>query len=275
MKTGRVVAVGAIGVGLVLLLGACKAKVGGSCLTGQSDCQDKTNGLTCGTSGKYELMPCRGANGCTKQGAKFDCDDSVAMPDDRCDEENEVACQVDKKAALECHSGKFVVGETCKGPHGCEIKGDKITCDNDISDVGDPCHFNGDYACTSDKTLVLRCLDNKMQKLNSCRGAHSCSVKELPAEHKVEFICDDSVALVNDPCDEDGEYACAVDRKSILRCKGAQFLHEHDCTGPKGCTFDDKGERFDCDTTGGHGSPVDVKQPVPPGTAQKPGGKKK
>ncbi len=268
MAKGRVVAICAVGV--FLLLEACKAKVGGSCLTGQIDCADKTTALICGADSKYAAMPCRGPLGCVKAGAQVNCDNSKAQEKDACNEEADVACATDNKAALECKGGTFIVGETCKGPHGCEIKGDKITCDNDVSDVGDPCHFNGDYACTSDKTFVLRCLDNKMQKLNSCRGTKSCRVFELPAEHKIEFVCDDSVAQLDDPCDEEGEYACSMDKKQILRCKSAKYVHEHDCAGPKGCTFDDKGEKFECDTTGGHGSPVDKKEPVPPGQKQKP-----
>jgi hypothetical protein len=270
----RLVATGAVGV--LLLLVGCKPKVGGSCAAGQSDCADPKTALTCGKDGKYLAMPCRGDKGCVKTGAKAECDNGIAQEKDVCDEENDVACAVDKKAALECHGGTFGVGETCKGPHGCEIKGDKITCDNDISDVDDPCHFEGDYACTSDKLYVLKCIDHKMKKLNSCRGAKSCRVFELPAEHKIEFVCDDTIAQAGDPCDEENEVACTMDKKAILQCHSAVFAALKDCKGPKGCTFDDKGEKFECDPgAGGTGKPVDVKEPTPPGTAQKPAGKKK
>jgi hypothetical protein len=98
-------------------------------------------------------------------------------------------------------------------------------------------------------------------------------VFELPEEKKVEFVCDDAIAQLNDPCDEEGEAACSMDRKAMYHCKSAAFVAMKDCTGPKGCTFDDKGERFECDQTSGSGKPVDVKQPGPLGVPQK-GGKK-
>ena len=137
------------------------------------------------------------------------CDDTIAQLGDGCDEENEVACQVDKKAALECHKNVFTVGETCKGPKGCVVNGEKISCDNDIADTGDPCHFDGDYACSSDNKMAFKCTAKVMTPLNSCRGDKGCRVVELAAEHKVEFICDDSLAVIGDPCDEEGEHACS------------------------------------------------------------------
>jgi hypothetical protein len=258
---------------LLLSLPGCKEKVGGKCLPGQAVCSDNALALTCGTDSKYAAMQCRGPKGCARNGGTILCDNSVAQLNDGCNEENDVACAVDKKAALECHGGKFVTGETCKGQRGCEIKADKINCDNDISDVDDPCHFDGDYACTPDKVYVLKCIGKKMTKLNSCRGTKGCRVFELPEEKKIEFVCDDSIAQLNDPCDEEGEHACSMDKKSIYICKGAVFTAFKPCGGPKGCTFDEKGEKFECDATTGPGKPVDVKQPTPPGIPQKPGAK--
>jgi hypothetical protein len=261
-----------------LSVGCKKPKEGDTCTPGQALCSDtdKTAALSCGSDLKLFTMACRGPKGCAKVGsAGVACDDTVAQENDGCDEEGEAACRVDKKAALECKKNKFVVGETCKGARGCTNDGENVNCDNDISDIDDPCHFNGDYACTSDKTYALRCVDNKMKKLNSCRGAKGCRVVELPAEKKIEFICDDSLAQVDDACDEDGEHACSMDKKAIYVCKGAKFTMLKACEGPKGCSFDDKAEKFECDTTSGPGKPVDVKQATPPGVPQKPGGKKK
>jgi hypothetical protein len=256
-------------------LGGCNEKVGGKCVPGQAVCADNTSALTCGADSKFASMACRGPKGCLKKGGIIACDNSVAQLNDGCNEENDVACSTDKKTALECHGGKFVVGETCKGTKGCEIKEEKITCDNDVADVDDPCHFIGDYACTSDKTYVLKCVDHKMTKLNSCRGTKACRVFELPQEHKIEFVCDDSVAQLNDPCDEEGEFACAVDRKAIYQCKSNVFTMLKACTGPKGCVFDDKGEKFECDATAGSGKPIDVKRPEAAPIPQKPGKAKK
>lgn len=251
-------------------LGCSPPKAGGKCVAGQAACTDGANALTCGSDGKYTPMTCRGAKGCTASGGTILCDDSIAQEKDGCDEDGEVACSVDKKTALECHGGKFVLGETCKGPHACTVSGDKIQCDNDIADVDDPCHFIGDYACTSDKAFALKCVDHKMQKLNSCRGPKGCRVIELVAEKKLEFVCDDSIAQIGDECDEDGEHACAMDKKAIYVCKSSKFASLRACEGAKGCSFDDKGEKFECDASSTGGKTVDVTKPQPSGMPQKP-----
>jgi hypothetical protein len=202
------------------------------------------------------------------------CDNSLATLSDGCAEKGDVACAVDKKAALECQDNKFVVGETCKGARGCEVKdGDKIRCDNDVSDADDPCHFVNDYACTPDKGMLLKCLDHKMTKLNSCRGHKGCRVFEIPEEKKIEFVCDDSVAMENDPCDEDNEHACSMDKKAIYVCKSNKFVSLKACPGPQGCSFDDKAEKFSCDTSSDPGKAVDVTRPTPAAMAKKGKGK--
>lgn len=251
-----------VSLALVVGLAACKKpKAGDPCLPNQAICNvDKVSALGCGADGKLFEMTCRGAKGCFTQGKAVECDDSVANLNDGCDEENEPACSVDKKSALECHGNKFALGETCKGSRGCVVNGENITCDNDISDIGDPCHFEGDYACTPDKTYALKCVGKKMTKLNSCRGAKACRVLELPQEKKIEFVCDDTLAQLGDSCDEEGEHACSMDKKSIYVCKGLVFTMLNACTGPKGCSFDDKGEKFECDATTGAGAPVNLKQ---------------
>jgi hypothetical protein len=266
------VTIGLLGIALV----GCKpAKAGDKCVAGQATCVGTAGALTCGTDGKFRSMSCRGPKGCAVSGGTINCDDTIAQEKDGCDEDGEVACSTDKKAALECHGGSFGVGETCKGPHGCVVDGDKIKCDNDISDPDDPCHFIGDYACSSDKTLALKCVDHKMQKLNSCRGTKGCRVFELPAEKKVEFVCDDSVADLNDPCDEDGEHACSMDKKSLYVCKTSKFGLLKPCGGAKGCAFDEKGEKFECDTAATAGKAVDVTKPEGSAMAHKPATPKK
>lgn len=255
----------------VVIFGCKPPKPGDKCTGNVAVCGDKTTALAC-INGTYVSMGCRGPLGCVKAGsAAVTCDDTVAQLGDGCDEENEVACSTDKKAALECHSNKFVVGETCKGPKACVVNGEKITCDNDISDQGDPCHFDGDFACSTDKTMAFKCINKVMTPLNSCRGAHGCRVLELPVEKKIEFLCDDSIATVGDPCDEEGEHACAMDKRSILVCKGTKFTPLKNCDGPKGCGFDDKAEHFTCDEVkSGTGKPVDVKGQLTP-QPHKPG----
>ena len=172
------------------------------------------------------------------------CDNSLALAGDGCDTPGDVACAVDHKSALECQNGKFAVVETCKGARACEVQGNKISCDNDVADIGDPCRIEADYACTSDKLMALKCVTKKFQSLNTCRGKDGCRVLELPEEQKTEFVCDDSLAQENDPCDTESEEACSMDKSEIYACKSAHFVKDHPCPG--GCSFDDKGETFVC-----------------------------
>jgi hypothetical protein len=233
------------------LSGACKgkAKAGDPCGAGQGVCVDGTTMMAC-VKGAFATMPCHGALGCATQGTSSQCDNSLASVGDVCDEVGDYACSADKKSALSCKDGKFVIEETCKGTRGCALKKDGLYCDNDLSDLGDPCHQIGDYACTSDKKLALKCgADRTMAALNTCKGTKGCRVFEMPEEKKVEFVCDDAVADPNDPCDENGEKACTIDRKGILECKQNKFQPLGPCPG--GCTFDTSGDKFECGQAGG------------------------
>ncbi len=152
-----------------------------------------------------------------------------------------------RRQRFSCRNNRFAVEETCKGAGACTLEKDGLTCDNDTSDPGDPCHTVGDYACTTDKKLALKCgSDHMMAPLNSCKGAKGCRVHEIPEQKKVEFVCDDAVADATDPCDENGEEACTIDRKGLLRCEANKFAIYKPCAG--GCTFDASGDKFACDT---------------------------
>ena len=228
----------------VVLFAGCKPKLGDKCSgAGLPTCSDPTTALIC-ESGVVTAMQCRGPKACTSSASQVQCDNSLALAGDGCDAPGDVACGVDHKSALECQGGKFSIAETCKGARGCVVEGDKISCDNDVSDVGDPCRIEADYACTSDKLTALKCVAKKFQSLNTCRGKDGCRVLELPEEQKTEFVCDDSLAQENDSCDTEGEEACSMDKTELFRCKSAHFAKDHPCPG--GCSFDEKGETFVC-----------------------------
>ena len=232
-------------VGVVFLLEGCKTKPGDKCSgVGLPACADANTALVCSNS-LVTALPCRGPKLCTSSASQVVCDNSLALPGDACDQTGDVACAVDRKAALECQNGKFSVAETCKGARGCEVEGDKISCDNDVAELGDVCRVESDYACTADKLMSLKCVAHKFEALNSCRGKDGCRVLELPEEKKTEFVCDDSLAVLADPCDTDGELACSMDKSALLRCKSGHFSKDRLC--PKGCSFDAKGEQFVCD----------------------------
>lgn len=244
---------------VLVALPACKKpKAGDTCTGNTASCTDPTSALMC-SSGTLKALACRGANGCKTANNMVTCDNSVAQANDACDEEKDVACQVDKKAALECKGGVFVLGEPCRGPKGCAVNGDKIQCDHDVADVDDACHFEGNYACSADGKVALRCISHKMKAISTCRGAKGCKATET-APDKLEFNCDNSVAQVGDVCDTAGNYACTPDKQSILKCTGNKFALEKACGGPKGCSFDEKGEAYECDSEAGH---ADAKAATP------------
>ncbi len=244
---------------VMVLASACKPKAGGACAQGQGACTDGTTMMAC-VKGTYAMMPCHGATGCSANGSVAQCDNTLATAGDPCDEVGDYACQTDTKAALSCKDFKWTLEETCKGAGACSLKKDGLTCDNDFSDQGDPCHTNGDYACTTDKLLALRCVNNVMAPLNACRGPNGCRVHEMPAQKKVEFVCDDALAQLGDPCDENGEEACSIDKKELLKCASNKFAAHEACPG--GCSFDAAGEHFVC-ARGGAG-PASGTSPVAP-----------
>jgi hypothetical protein len=232
---------------LCLGVGGCKAKAGASCSAGQVACGEEKMGLFCGGDGTFHDMTCRGPAGCQQSGTVVNCDNAVASVGDGCNTPDDAACSMDYKAALLCKGGAFAVAETCHGPGACKVAGDTITCDNDVSETGDPCRTPGDYACTGDRSSVLRCDAGKMAVLNTCRGPKQCAIVNHAAENKVEFVCDDSVAQAGDPCDTNGEEACSMDKKSILVCGDNKFGAPKVCAGPTGCNYDEKFDRYSCD----------------------------
>ena len=254
---------------LVTAEGGCKPKAGATCSAGQVACSEAKMGLFCGADGTYHDMTCSGPTGCQQSGAaagQVNCDNGIAAVGDGCNTPDDAACSLDYKAALLCKSGAFAVAETCKGPGACKVSGDTITCDNDVSDPGDLCRTPGDYACTADRGSVLRCDRGKMGILNTCRGPKACAIVNHAAENKVEFVCDDSLALEGDPCDTNGEEACSMDKKSILVCAANKFGKPKACNGPTGCVYDEKFDRYTCDQGAEDASPD---AGAPPGKKKK------
>lgn len=232
---------------LVVLSSACKAKPGGKCGGASAACTDKANALFC-VDDTYAAIPCRGEKGCAQNGAVVDCDESIANEQDVCNAPDAIACTPDHKEALRCTNKRFVLDETCKGPTGCRIDAtQKITCDNDIADVNDPCHFIGDYACTTDRSLVMKCEANKMTPLNTCRGPKQCRIVSVAKQDRVEFLCDDSVAQDGDACDTNGEEACSMDKKGMFVCRGNKFGSLKACAG--GCVYEEKTDHYTCNET--------------------------
>ncbi len=238
-------------VGLVLVSAGCKPKAGGKCKPGAVVCT-KEGALFCGEDNKYVAEGCHGPTGCVAAGTQSTCDATLAQAGDSCEVENNIACAVDKKAQLDCKNHKWVIGATCKGVKGCEFRDEELFCDHTLADKDDPCHRDGQIACTNDRTLILKCQDKIFTPVDACRGPKSCTFKEHPERDLIEFDCDDSLANEGDPCNSEGFFACATDKKSIHVCRGRRFALARACTGAKGCTIDPDGQRLHCDqATGG------------------------
>jgi hypothetical protein len=227
----------------------CKAKPGDKCQGSTGKCADGTSALVC-VNDVLTAVPCHGTKGCMSTSTTIECDNSLATVGDICLTQGDISCAADHKAALECDNGKFKVAGTCKGADGCQLKpGNRIACDSNVAESGDPCHTNGDYACAMDKKFVLKCDDHKFGEIATCRGPKACRVYELKEENRVEFTCDDTMALENDPCDATGEYACSMDKKSIYTCKSNKYVLAKACPG--GCSYDEKDHSLSCMEGGG------------------------
>ena len=240
----------ALACSFLVLSTSCKPKVGGKCTIGQSYCT-KDGALFCGEDGKLVATSCQGPHHCVQHGKAAACDQSLAVVGEPCEDQDNVACSVDKRSELDCKSKSWVLSATCKGAKGCELKGDELFCDHTLADKDDPCHKDAQIACANDKSAIFRCEGSVFKAIDSCRGPRSCTFEEHPAQQRIEFNCDDSVAEANDPCEAENNHACSVDHKAIHVCHSKLFVQLKACTGPKGCTFDPSTDKLSCDQGSG------------------------
>jgi len=206
-----------------LFLGVgCKPKAGKKCQVGQVVCEDPANVLAC-QGGVFVEAHCRGPAGCTKLGTKVTCDDSIADEGDPClDAESENrACSTNKKKSLLCDAGKFKAIQFCRGPKGCQIHGEVVTCDSQVAEKADPCLKPGTFACSTDFKTRLICKEGKFQFDRFCRGNSGC--------RDFDFSCDESISEIGDPCGVPGMVGCSVDGKEELVCQGGQYIAQRQC----------------------------------------------
>jgi len=232
---------------LLVFAGCDKREPGQACAKGQSACTSEHLGLFC-SAGHFVTMTCMGPLGCQKLGPDdVACDNPIAKVGDGCNHESDVACTDDRANALVCSGGKFVVTEPCKGPRGCTSSGETAYCDNALSEPGDPCTEEGDPACTMDRSSFMKCEKGRFRITNGCRGPKKCTVTEKPDENKEHFECDDSFTVPGDPCEDEGEESCSLDKKSFDVCKTHKIAAGKSCPGPNGCAYNAKTSHFDCD----------------------------
>jgi hypothetical protein len=221
-------------------VGCNKPKPGDKCEVGQAVCLDATNIMAC-QGGVFVDALCRGPGGCSKLGTRVSCDDSIANEGETCIEtgaENR-ACSADKKTSLLCAGGKFKAVQTCRGPGGCQIKADVVTCDSKLAEKGDPCTAPGTFACTSDLKARLVCGPGKEPRFafdRYCKGPSGC--------HEVDLGCDEAISDIGDPCGVSGMFACNPDGTAELQCQGGQYVKDRKC--PKsGCSVK-PGGKIEC-----------------------------
>lgn len=147
----------------------------------------------------------------------------------------QAACQ-DAQSELVCEDGKFVAA-ACKGPAGCKVDGSTMRCDVSANTAADTCAkaSEGHASCGSDKKSKVVCTGGKYA-VGACRGPDGCK------EEGSTVTCDVSISVVGDGCDG-SSYACSVDKKSVLQCKGGKFAVHEACK--KACGT--KGDAVGCD----------------------------
>jgi len=92
---------------------------------GNASCTPDGKDLLLCKSGKMTVAAhCRGMHKCRQLGKKIDCDESIGLLGDICDEDGKLACSEDKKTRLACKGGKFVKDRDCK----CSVMIDKVNC---------------------------------------------------------------------------------------------------------------------------------------------------
>jgi hypothetical protein len=151
----------------------------------------------------------------------------------------------DAKSALVCGSDGNYASINCGGPAGCAGTGPAVKCDESVATAGDACSGSSGYACAADMKNALQCLSNKFVLAETCKGPNACK------STAGEIFCDNDIADVNDPCRDDGDYACTGDKLAALQCKGKKMLTINSCRGPKSCAVVHKGKDvdIDCDMT--------------------------
>jgi hypothetical protein len=91
---------------------------------------DRKAMLECDGSALARVSSCRGPDGCRVQrdARKVDCDDSLALEGDSCDQAKRIACAIDRKSELVCEAGKYERKRDCRRSE-CRLEGNELFCD--------------------------------------------------------------------------------------------------------------------------------------------------
>jgi hypothetical protein len=198
-----------------------KTEAGSACSGDWAACTpDGKQFLECKGNKLVQTGTCSGPRGCYPSGNELRCDQSQANPGDICSGDG-VACGTDPKQLMRCKDGKFVLDGACRGASGCRDIAGRIECDQTIGAVGDKCEGTGS-ACDPDGKALLTCKNNKLERVNACRGPEGCQVVGPNVR------CDRSVGVVGDTCEGDSA-ACSQDGKSLLTCRSGKLMERRKC----------------------------------------------
>lgn len=78
-------------------------------------------------AGRWTILPCRGPNGCKREGDIIKCDMSANNAGDACAStaEGKGLCASGGTATLECRQGQLVQTNTCRS---CTVSGEQVLC---------------------------------------------------------------------------------------------------------------------------------------------------
>jgi hypothetical protein len=165
-------------------------------------------------------------------------------PGATCSTSGKFTCE-NGSTALLCQGG-VIVSLPCRGPKGCKGVGAASECDDDLAEEGDNCATGTteNVSCSTDRKKELLCTAGKFTVRRTCKGDDACTVQGNLIR------CDDDIGDIGDPCVQepgDANYACSVDKKFEIVCRGNKFEPSNTCRGPKGCWIE--GEAVRCDNS--------------------------
>lgn len=99
---------------------------GDTCSTAGFLCESAASALEC-RLGSWVALPCKGVNGCKREGSLVKCDMALNVENDACasSAEGKGLCTADGLGTLECRDGKLIKTNSCRT---CSVAGDLVTC---------------------------------------------------------------------------------------------------------------------------------------------------
>jgi hypothetical protein len=107
-------------------VGCAPPKANDTCNVTGFLCENGNAALECKV-GKWVSLPCRGVNGCKRDGETVRCDMTANVEGDACasSAERKGLCTGDGKATLECIDGSLKKTNVCRT---CSVSGETVVC---------------------------------------------------------------------------------------------------------------------------------------------------